>query len=133
MDFFIAIYLDAAAQYVLADDDAGRIFGIGSNGSASSTVISAGSPSYKINGVVRFRWTASTTRNQLYDATTFGSWIVIEANGLDLSAWAKARFGSYPAYQINGKVAELIVCESVSDAVRAQVRTYLGAAVGLTI
>lgn len=132
MDFFIAIYLDAAAQYVLADDDAGRFFGIGSNGSASSTVINAGSPSYKINGIAVPGGTAST-RDQLYDATTFGSWIVIEANGLDLSAWAKAQFGNYPAYQINGKVAEVIVCESVSDAVRAQVRTYLGSHVGLTL
>ncbi len=132
MDFFIAIYLDAAAQYVLADDDAGRFFGVGSNGSASSTVINAGSPSYKINGIAVPGGTAST-RDQLYDATTFGSWIVIEANGLDLSAWAKAQFGNYPTAEINGKVAEVIVCESVSDAVRAQVRTYLGAAVGLTI
>ncbi len=132
MDFFIAIYLDAAAQYVLADDDAGRFFGIGSNGSASSTVINAGSPSYKINGIAVPGGTAST-RDQLYDATTFGSWIIWEANGLDLSTWTKLQTGAVAGFQINGKYAELILCESVSDAVRAQVRTYMGAAVGLTI
>ena len=132
MDCFIAIYFDVAAQYIFCDDDAGNFFGCASNGSASSTKIGAGSPSYKINGVAVPGGTAPT-RDQLYDATTSGSWIILEANGLDLSTWTKLQFGAYSGFQINGKCAELILCESVSDAVRAQVRTYMGAAVGLTL
>ena len=73
------------------------------------------------------------TRDQLYDALSFGAWVVIEAHGLDLSAWTNLQTGDESGFQLNGKCAELILCEPVSDAVRARVRTYLGAAVGLTI
>lgn len=132
MDCFVAICFDVAAQYIIADDDVGSFFGAAVNGSASSTKNGAGSPSYKINGVAVTGGTAPT-RDQLYDATTFGSWIIWEANGLDLSTWTKLQTGAYSGFQINGKYAELILCESVSDAVRAQVRTYMGAAVGLSI
>ena len=133
MDFFIAVYLDAfSASGVLFGEGSGQFFGVAQNGDGTATVISAGSPSYKINGVAVPGGT-STTRNQLYAAISTGGWFVLEANSLDLSSWIQLMVGSYSAFQINGKVAELIVCESVSDAVRAQVRTYLGAAVGLTI
>ncbi len=134
MDFFIVVNLDtfSASGWLIGDDGGGRFFGVAQNGTGSSTASGAGSPSYKINGVAVPGGT-SATRDQLYDAISTGGWLVVEANGLDLSAWIQFQFGNYPTYQINGKVAELIICESVSDAVRAQVRTYLGAAVGLTI
>ena len=133
MDFFIAVYLDAfSASGVLFGQGSNQFFGVAQNGAGTATVISAGSPSYKINGVAVPGGT-STTRNQLYAAISTGGWFVLEANSLDLSSWIHLIVGGYPAYEINGKVAELIICESVSDAVRAQVRTYLGAAVGLTI
>ncbi len=134
MDFFIVVNLDtfSASGWLIGDDGGGRYFGVAQNGTGSSTASGAGSPSYKINGVAVPGGT-SATRDQLYDAISTGGWLVVEANGLDLSAWIQLRFGDYANFQLNGKCAELILCESVSDAVRAQVRTYMGAAVGLTI
>lgn len=134
MDFFIVVNLDtfSASGWLIGDDGGGRYFGVAQNGTGSSTASGAGSPSYKINGVAVPGGT-SATRDQLYDAISTGGWLVVEANGLDLSAWIQLRFGDYTNFQLNGKCAELILCESVSDAVRAQVRTYMGAAVGLSI
>ena len=34
---------------------------------------------------------------------------------------------------LDGKLAEFILCESVDDATRARIRTYLGSHVGLTL
>ena len=134
MDFFIVVNLDtfSAIGWLLGNDIGGSFFGVAQNGTGSSTAYGAGSPSYKINGVAVPGGT-SATRDQLYDAISTGGWLVVEANGLDISAWIQLQFGGYTNFQLNGKCAELILCESVSDAVRAQVRTYMGAAVGLTI
>lgn len=127
----MAVYIDAAAS-VCFGYESGKFLGVAQNGIATSATTSAGTPRYKINGTAVPGGTAST-RDQLYDATTFGSWIVFEANGLDLSAWTFLKICGLATAQINGKVAELILCESVDDATRARVRTYLGAAVGLSI
>lgn len=137
MDFFIVVNLDtfSASGWLIGDDGVsswGGYFGVAQNGTGSSTASGAGSPSYKINGVAVPGGT-SATRDQLYDAISTGGWLVVEANGLDFSAWIQLQFGDYANFQLNGKCAELILCESVSDAVRAQVRTYMGAAVGLSI
>ena len=134
MDFFIVVYLDAFSigGWLVADDALSGFFGVATDGIGSASSNGAGSPSYKVNGVAVPGGT-SATRDQLYDAISTGGWLVVEANGLDLSAWIQLRYGDYANYQLNGKCAELILCESVSDAVRAQVRTYMGAAVGLSL
>lgn len=134
MDLFAVVYLDGfdTTGSLFGDDNGVNFLGIAQNGSASSAAINAGSPSYRINGVSVSGGT-SVTRDQLYDALSTGGWLVVEANGLNLSAWTALRFSGYSGYRIDGKFAELILCESVSDAVRAQVRTYMGDAVGLTI
>ncbi len=134
MDLFLVVYLDTFStdSWLVADDAVSRFFGVAQNGEGSASSSGAGSPSYKVNGVAVPGGTAAT-RDQFYDALSTGGWLVVEANGLDLSAWTLLQFGGYANYQLNGKCAELILCESVSDAVRAQVRTYMGAAVGLTI
>lgn len=134
MDFFLVVYLDtfSTSGWLVADDAVSRFFGVAQNGLDSAPSSGAGSPSYKVNGVAVPGGTAAT-RDQFYDALSTGGWLVVEANGLNLSAWTLLQFGGYANFQLNGKCAELILCESVSDAVRAQVRTYMGAAVGLTI
>ena len=133
MDYFLAVYLDALASTIAAYNESGEFFlGVAQNGSASSTVSSAGSPSYKINGVAVPGGT-SATRDQLYDALSSGGWIIGEANAATLTTWADFRIGGYGGFQINGKVAEFILCESVDDATRARIRTYLGSHVGLTL
>lgn len=131
MDFFMAVYIDVAST-VCFGFESGKFFGVAQNGSATAATTSAGTPSYKINGAAVPGGTAST-RDQLYDATTFGAWIIFEANGLDLSAWTFLEICGLATAQINGKVAELILCESVDDATRARIRTYLGSHVGLTL
>lgn len=134
MDFFIVVNLDtfSASGWLIGDGGGGRFFGVAQNGVGSASSSGAGSPSYKINGVAVPGGTAAT-RDQVYDALSTGGWLVVEANGLDLSAWIQFMYGGYSNFQLNGKCAELILCESVSDAVRAQVRTYMGAAVGLSL
>lgn len=132
MDFFMAVYVDSASTLMFANDGFSNYFGVAQNGSASAASAASGSPIYKVNGAAVLGGTAAT-RDQVYDAMSFGQWVIFEANGLGLSLWTALEFGAYSGFQINGKIAELILCESVSDAVRAQVRTYMGAAVGLTI
>jgi len=132
MDYFLVVYIDALASVVFAYNDIGGGIGIAANGSASSAASSAGSPSYKINGVSVPGGT-SATRDQLYDALSSGGWIIVEANAATLTTWPNFRIGGEAGFQINGKVAEMILCESVDDATRARIRTYLGAQVGLTL
>lgn len=132
MDYFLVVYLDALASTIAAYSNPGGFLGVAQNGSASSTVSSAGSPSYKINGVAVPGGT-SATRDQLYDALSSGGWIIVEANAATLTTWADFHIGGYAGFQINGKVAEFILCESVDDATRARIRTYLGSHVGLTL
>ena len=131
MDMFVVLYLDAAASVLLISDDAGKYIGVAQNGSGTTATTSAGSPSYMVNGA-SVPGGASVTRDQLYDALSFGAWVVIEAHGLDLSAWTRLRTGDESGFQVNGKCAELILCES-QPSLRASVRTYLGNAVGLTL
>ena len=132
MDYFLVVYIDALASVAFAYNDIGGGFGVAVNGSASSAVSSAGSPSYKINGVSVPGGTGAT-RDQLYDALSSGGWIIVEANAATLTAWPNFRIGGLAGFQINGKVAEMILCESVDDATRARIRTYLGSHVGLTL
>ena len=131
MDMFVVLYLDAAASVLLIQDNAGKYIGVAQNGSGTTATTSAGSPSYMVNGA-SVPGGASVTRDQLYDALSFGAWVVIEAHGLDLSAWTNLHTGDESGFQVNGKCAELILCES-QPSLRASVRTYLGAAVGLTL
>ena len=132
MDYFLVVYLDALASTVFAYNNSGGGLGVAQNGSASSAAASAGSPSYKINGVAVPGGT-SATRDQLYDALSSGGWIIVEANAATLTTWADFSIGGLAGFQINGKVAEMILCESVDDATRARIRTYLGSHVGLTL
>ena len=131
MDMFIVLYLDAAASVLLIQDNAGKYIGVAQNGSGTTATTSAGSPSYMVNGA-SVPGGASVTRDQLYDALSFGAWAVIEAHELDMSAWTDLRTGVESGFQVNGKCAELILCES-QPSLRASVRTYLGNAVGLTL
>ena len=132
MDFFMAVYVDSASTLMFANNGGSNYFGVAQNGSALAASAASGSPIYKVNGAAVLGGTAAT-RDQVYDAMSFGQWVIFEANGLGLSIWTTLEFGAYSGFQINGKIAELILCESVSDAARAQVRTYMGAAVGLTL
>ena len=135
MDCFFVVNLDAfsASGWLIADDLAFSFFGVAQNGLASSANSGVGTPRYNVNGVAVTGGT-SVTRDQLYDALSSpGSWMVVDACGLDLSGWLRFQFGGYPDYQLNGKVAEMILCESVDDATRARIRTYLGSHVGLTL
>jgi len=135
MDCFFVVNLDAfsTSGWLIADDNASSFFGVAQNGHASSANSGAGTPGYNVNGVAVTGGT-SVTRDQLYDALSSpGSWMVVDACGLDLSAWLQFQFGGYANFQLNGKLAEIILCESVDDATRARIRTYLGSHVGLTL
>jgi uncharacterized ParB-like nuclease family protein len=130
MDCFFLVNLDAfsANGWLIANDNASSFFGVAQNGLASSANSGAGTPRYNVNGVAVTGGT-SVTRDQLYDALSSpGSWMVVDACGLDLSGWLQFQFGGYPTFQLNGKLAEIILCESVDDATRARIRTYLGSA-----
>ena len=132
MDYFLVVYLDVLASPVFAYNDSGGGIGVAQDGVATSATASAGSPSYKINGVAVPGGTGAT-RDQLYDALSSGGWIIAEANAATLTTWDGFRIAGLAGFQINGKVAEMILCESVDDATRARIRTYLGSHVGLTL
>lgn len=135
MDCFFLVNLDAfsTSGWLIADDNGSRFFGVAQNGISGSANSGSGTPRYNVNGVAVAGGT-SVTRDQLYDALSSpGSWMVVDACGLDLSAWLQFQFGGYANFQLNGKLAEMILCESVNDVTRARIRTYLGSHVGLTL
>jgi predicted amidohydrolase len=53
--------------------------------------------------------------------------VILEARNLDLSAWTALWTSLYTGRQVNGQIAELILCPAQTDAVRTQIRRYMAA------
>lgn len=133
MDCYVALYRDTASNMLPAYGSAGEYFAVMESGSGASASAGAGaSVTYRVNGVAVPGGT-STTRGQIHAATPTGAWLVLSVQSLNLSTWLWFLIANYPAVSWNGKFAEIILCESVDATTRAQIETYLGAQVGLTL
>jgi hypothetical protein len=95
-----------------------------------------GVPTYYMNGtqVPANGGSGQTMRDDLAAAIPIGEWVVAEAHNLDLSAFTAYNFSNYGAtWYFSGDTAAILICSAQTDAVRAQIRRYLGNKVGLTL
>ena len=131
LDAFVAVYRDTNTAGLLGAMNSGSfmVFKDGDAVAASSGVGS--SSTYRVNGVDVAGGT-STTRDQLSDAMPTGQWLVMSCLNLSLSGAFQFANGT-SSFFLDGKIAEFILCESVDATARAQIETYLGAQVGLTL
>lgn len=131
LDAFVAVYRDTNTAGLLGAMNSGS-FMVFKNGDAVAASSGVGSSStYRVNGVDVAGGT-STTRDQLSDASPTGQWLVVSCLNLSLSGAFNFSNGT-SSFFLDGKIAEFILCESVDDATRARIRTYLGSHVGLTL
>lgn len=131
LDAFVTLYRDTNTALALGATNVGSFMAMedGVAGGASSGV--GASTSYRVNGV-DVAGGSSTTRDQLSDASPAGQWLVVSCLNLGLSGAFQLANGAGSFY-LDGKIAEFILCESVDDATRARIRTYMGAAVGVSL
>ena len=134
MDCFIAVKRTVASQLVTCYDGvSGNLyFGLAQLAGAQVAHNQAGTPTYFVNGVAVPGGNA-TTRDQLNTAMPASQWLILEARNLDLSLWLSFGVAGYTGFALNGNAAGIILCEAQTDAKRAQIRTYLGNQVGLSL
>lgn len=133
MDCFVGLKRNTPdTQNVLFNYENTAYFGVFESGSSSAASAGVGSSlSYKVNGS-----DIGSTRDALATACPEGTWVLFEVNNLDLSGWAYASLLRYtfdPAYVGNSSVAFVYMCPAMIDKVRAQIRTALGAKIGLSL
>jgi hypothetical protein len=129
MDCFIAIRRTSTALGTLVSMDSGGSGKYFCNFDSSGGSVSAGvgaSTTYAVNGTAVPGGTGATAA-QLNTALTVGSMVILEARNLDLSAWTALWTSLYTGRQVNGQIAELILCPAQTDAVRTQIRRYMAA------
>jgi len=131
LDAFVTLYRDTNTALALGATNVGSFMTMKDGDAVAASSGSGASTSYRVNGV-DVAGGSSTTRDQLSDASPAGQWLVVSCLNLSLSVAFQLANGTGSFY-LDGKIAEFILCESVDDATRAQVRTYMGAAVGLTL
>lgn len=133
MDCFIAVNRASSAKGILFSDTVPSDFYFGNFDSTPPgfTAVDFGagaSSTYYVNGVL-----VTKTRQALAAAMTVGSWVIVEARNLDLSAWTVLKLSLYSAWQINADLGGVILCPAQSDTNRANIRRWLGNKVGLSL
>ncbi|CDS48904.1 hypothetical protein [Polaromonas sp. CG9_12] len=131
MDYFVAVKRATSANFVLATAVLGNqpFFAAGGADPATLAAVSAGTPTFFVNGVAVAGGTG-TTIQQLGDAVPVGAWCVVELRNLNLAAWTEYKFGNSTAFELNGAQGSAVLCVAQSDAVRAQIRQSLSDSVG---
>jgi hypothetical protein len=126
MDVFVLVKTSDSAGIVASDIT--RYLGCFTGGSASFTTSSGVAEDLFVNGVA-----VPDTRADLHAAIATGGWKLLEYNNLDLSAWTAFGLSNYGGWMYLGEVGGVVVCPAQSATVRAQIRTYLGSEVGLSL
>jgi hypothetical protein len=137
MDCFVVVKRNGSARGLIFNENGATstsYFGVwDSAGGAASADTSVGAANtYFVDGV-QVGGVHNTTRVQLDTALTVGSWHVMEARDLDLSLFPQLTLGAYSSYMPSVDIAAVIICPAQSNAIRQQIRTYLGQKVGLSL
>jgi hypothetical protein len=109
--------------------DAGEFIGAMQAGSGSSPTAGAGTPVYRVNGVD----VSPSTRDQLSDDVPSGVAKSIEADGMDLTTWARIDIGGYSSFQMSGDLFGFFVGEGLDETDRSNLRDYMAEKSGITI
>lgn len=131
MDFFCAIKRSTSAGSVLmANAVAGSQFFGSYNASAGITTTGVGAAFTNfVNNV-----SVPDDRTLLNTALTVGAWKIFEVRNLDLSAMTKIGVSLYGSgLFFAGDIGGIILCPAQSAAIRNNIRTWLGAKVGLSL
>lgn len=133
MDCFIAIKRASTARGVSVCENpasfGAKYFGYYDSAAAVTAMAGgAGTPTHYVNGV-----SAGTTGADLNTALVSGQWRIYEVHNLDMSLWTRVVVSLAAGYPINGNFGGLALCPAKSDTIRAQVRTALGAKVGVSL
>lgn len=131
LDAFVTLYRDTNTAMNLGATNSGAFLTMKDGDAVGASSGVGSSTTYRVNGVDVAGGT-STTRDQLSDASPTGQWLVVSCLNLSLSDAFQLANG-VSSFFLDGKIAEFILCESVDDATRARIRTYLGSHVGLTL
>jgi hypothetical protein len=99
---------------------------------AGAASAGAGTPTYYANGVAVPGGTG-TTRTQLATAVPVGEWVVLEIRNANLSAWSAFSLSAYTGFILDAGIGGIILCPAQTTEKRNQIRTYLGAKVGLAL
>jgi hypothetical protein len=132
MDCFIAVRRNSTASAVLAYSDATHYLGSFAVGGAGSAALNSGTPTHYVDGVV-VPGGSATTAGQLDTAVPINGWHILEIRNADLSTWTAFSLAGLSTLFLNGSVGGIILAPAQTNAVRAQIRTYIGAKVGLVL
>lgn len=129
MDFFAVYKRNSAGAGKAAFIAAGTSYlGLWEAANGARPDAGAGTPTYFVNGV-----SVTATGDALNTAMTNGSWVVLEVRNADLSLWTSLHQGFVTGYPGSANRGGRIICPAQTDAVRAQVRRWLGSKVGLSL
>lgn len=109
----------------------GSYFGCAQSGNpGAATEGSSGTLSYYVDGAA-----VTANRAAYFTAAHDDSWHVLEIRGLNFSGWTgyEVTMFGYSGYEFAGKVNAVFLCDTPSDEMHDQLRTYFGARVGLSI
>ena len=126
MDCLIAVRRDSAAATYLISNTGSRGFFEWESGGTSRPDVSAGTPTYYVDGVA-----CTATRGALFTALTAGDWHILEARGLDLSTWTAFDVSKLASYCLNGARGDILLYPSTTptadkDAARQWLADYYG-------
>lgn len=132
MDCLIGIKRNNGNRTVIVDGKAPGIFAVVESANTAAANLGTGTPTYFVDGVAVPGGTG-TSRDQLNTAIPSSAWHILEVRNLDLSTWTSFGVGFYSSFALTGNLSGIILCEAQTEAKRAQIRTYLGNQVGLTL
>ena len=126
MDCMIAVRRDSAAATYLISNTGSRGFFEWGSGDTNRPDVSAGTPTYYVDGVA-----VTATKGALFTALTAGDWHILEARGLDLSAWTALEASGLVSYRLNGLRGDILLYPSTAstedkDAARQWLADYYG-------
>lgn len=132
MLMFVALKsADAQSLVGYAIDGGVAYFGCAQNSGGGSIEGSCGGPTYYKNGTI----ISGTTRDSYHDAFHDNTWCLLEIRNLNLAGWtgSSLKLFGYGSYEFAGKVNAVFLCDTPSDTLRSQLRTYFGARIGLAL
>lgn len=123
---FYVIRMDTSNRVLFKEDDANNFFGYVNTGTTSAQQNAGTSLRYFINGAATtdYDWTPT---QQFVRFHTFSNGLVTACvRNLALNTWSGLGLGGYSGFMLQGMAYEIIIySESISDANRALVETYL--------
>ena len=133
MDFFMAVKRTSTANNIFFWGTAANNYSaVAQSGSTSSPDSNAGTPTYYVDGTL----VSPTQRGALHTALGSESWHVLEIRNVNASAMSYTSVGwcDYnTGFKASAYIGGIVLANALSSTNRSNLRTWLGAKVGLTL